>query len=992
MIHHRGLDKMNLSNITKAQLLNSIVICISLFSISNVGLAKSNAPQVPSNQLWEVKSGDSIQRGNLNNNDNKNFPTAEFYLNVNLLKEQLENSLLTAKESSSTDFILDIPLVDGTITAFVLSQSDVLPLALAKKYPSIKTYSGYQRDNPANKGKFDITPHGFHGMFKYNDNKIFIDPISVTKNADSEIPHFYRVYDAKNFIPVKVNEKFNEQVLNDKGELKTQVNHNQKPVTSGLEFGENLTNYRIAISATGEYTQYHGGTVELGLAEITTAINRINQVFEVDLAIRFSLAEDSDLIIFTDPEIDPFENNASVDIGNNRTILNTIIGLENYDIGHLFMVGGGGRAWLAVVCSDNKVGGATGLTNPINDAFYIDYVSHEIGHQFGSLHSFNGGLHSCSNRTELTAYEPGSGSTIMSYAGLCGEQKLQTDSDAYFHQSSILQIKDYLETASGSSCGTVISTNNSIPFIEAGNSFTIPAQTPFILTGNGDDSDGANSLTYTWEQFDLGPQTFSVAEMIDDGQRPLLRSYIPSPSPVRYLPNLSDLMNNTVSIGEVLPTTNRTMNFKLGVRDGRGGFNSDSTMVTVDTAAGPFQVLTPDLPSEQLGGESLDILWDVANTNASNVNCSHVDISISLDDTYNFEYTLIANTPNDGSEGVTLPNVDTAKSRVKVQCTDNRFFNISPFDFSIREYGIPTITGQKNIETLEDVAVEILLNHLTIDDENSSFPDDFTLNIESGDNYIVDETMVTPIENFNGELNINISISDDRWTSESFLLNVTVLPVNDAPIIDSFNDELLTDEDTAFELKLTDLSIIDVDSDTFTLVINSGENYSVSANNITPNVNYNGVLNIQVAVSDDDLKSDFINVTLLVNAVNDLPVALADSFTLVQDSFDNSLAVLNNDSDVDGDNLIISAINYNGSGTLTISNDQKNLFYSPSTNFSGNDSFAYSIIDQANGTSSSRVVINVTSNKTNSGGTFGFIILIYMMFLFSVKFRNRFYK
>jgi hypothetical protein len=980
---------MNLINFTKATLQKCAVIFISLFCISTVVQAKPSLADFPPQQLWEFQQK-TIHRDTLNFSERKIISSVEFHLNVNLLIEQLENPPVIAKNSLNSDFTLEIPLVDGTITVFVLRETNVLPPALALKYPSIKTYSGYQRNTPSNRGKFDITPHGFHGMFKYNNHKIFIDPISEIKSTYRGVPSMYSVYKATSVNQDKSNKKFQEKVFNDKGEFHWQENAQLKSVASTLEFGEYLTNYRIAISATGEYTQYHGGTVELGLAEITTAINRINQVFEVDLAVQFTLAEDSDLIIFTDPDTDPFENDGTVDIANNRTTLNTVIGLENYDIGHLFMVGGGGIAWGSVVCSDNKMGGVTGLNNPINDSFYIDYVSHEIGHQFGSQHSFNSGLHSCSHRARLTAYEPGSGSTIMSYAGLCGEQKLQTQSDAYFHQSSILQIRNYIDSPAGSACGTVIRTNNTIPFIEAGSGFTIPAQTPFILNGNGYDTDGTNGLTYTWEQFDLGPQTFSVAEMIDDGLRPLFRSYLPNSSPIRYLPNLIDLVNDSVSIGEVLPTTNRTMNFKLGVRDGQGGFNSNSTTVTVDKAAGPFQVLTPDFSGELLGGESLVILWNVANTDASNVNCNQVDISISLDDSYYFEDILVANTANDGSENITLPNVNAAESRIKVQCSDGRFFNISPINFSIREYGIPIITGQKNIETLEDVSIEILLSHLTIDDENSNFPNDFILNIENGSHYIVEGNVITPEENFNGELSINISVSDTRWLSQNYPLKVSVVSVNDSPIIESNNNVLFTDEDTDFELRLSDLVINDVDSHMFSLNIQEGDDYSIIGNNITPDANFNGFLTVQVSVIDEEAESNTISLSLQINAINDLPEAVTDSFTVTQDSRDNNLAVLNNDFDVDGDNIIISAISYDGSGMLTLSENKKNLLYSPADNFYGSDSFSYTIKDPSNGTSSSDVLISVKSNNTNNqasnnGGSLGIILFINLIFLFSFK-------
>jgi hypothetical protein len=326
------------------------------------------------------------------------------------------------------------------------------------------------------------------------------------------------------------------------------------------------------------------------------------------------------------------------------------------------------------------------LSSPIGDPFYVDYVAHEMGHQWGADHSFNGNEGSCSggNRNASTAYEPGSASTIMGYAGICGSQSLQSNSDAYFHTTSYQEIVNFSQFGAGSSCAVISATGNSAPVVEAGLSYTIPVDTPFTLCGAAMDPED-DPLTYAWEQFDLGPAGHPDSPAAD---APIFRSFNPGEDPCRNFPRLSELANGTSTIGELLPSYARTLNFRLTARDNRsggGGSNYDITTVDVIDTTGPFQVTAPDSSAVWNGAELQPVTWNVAGTNAAPISCSHVDILFSQDGGNTFPFTLLDGTPNDGLQQVTAPNVSTGQARVLVRCSDNIFFNVSEADFTIVE-------------------------------------------------------------------------------------------------------------------------------------------------------------------------------------------------------------------------------------------------------------------------------------------------------------------
>lgn len=573
--------------------------------------------------------------------------------------------------------VIELPLPDGGFGRFQFVLSPIMAPELAARYPEIRTFSGQGLDDPAATVRFDHTPAGFHAMIIAPSGTIFIDPY---RRGDTT---HYISYFKRDF---RDNADWLDIVEPTPGGV---------PETSGPlpPVGATLRTYRLAVATTGEYTIFHGGTVAAGLAAVVTSVNRVTQIYEREVAVRMVLIPNNDLIIYTNPSTDPYTNGSGTTmLGQNQTNLDAVIGNANYDIGHVFSTGGGGVASLGVVCRTGlKARGVTGRSAPVGDPFDVDYVAHEMGHQYAGNHSFNGNAGSCAggNRNGSTAYEPGSGSTIMAYAGICSAQNLQSNSDDYFHTVNFDEIVAYTRTGSGNTCGVDRATGNTPPVVNPGvGGFTIPASTPFALTGSATDAEG-DALTYNWEQFDLGS-----AGAPSGSNPPFFRSWPALSSPTRHFPRLSELVNNTTVIGDNLPTVTRSVNFRLTVRDNRangGGVDRASIAFNVTNAAGPFQVTAPNTAVTWMGNSEETVTWNVANTAASPVSCANVDILLSTDGGFTYPTTLLSSTPNDGAQPITVPNLATTTARVRVQCSDNIFFDISNANFAIQ--AIPLAVG-----------------------------------------------------------------------------------------------------------------------------------------------------------------------------------------------------------------------------------------------------------------------------------------------------------
>jgi Metallo-peptidase family M12B Reprolysin-like/Secretion system C-terminal sorting domain len=609
----------------------------------------------------------------------------------------IEKNIIYNRKSTP---VLSLPMPDGTIGRFNVWESSIQEPGLEAKFPEIKTFAGQGIDDPYATIRFDYSPYlGFHAqILSAVTGRIYIDPYA-RGNVNNYMSYYHKDNNRDARFECGVNTSIDLPRLEN--------------TLAGPCRGTVLTTYRLSVTCTGEYAQTLSGVTVGGAnpglagpthAGIVASANRVSGLYEQDLSIRLTLVANNNLVEFLSPSADPFANNGGGgDLNAITDVINNAIGATNYDIGHLFCTSetngvGAGVAFLGVVCTGSKGGGLTGRSNPTGDGYDIDYVAHEMGHQFGANHTFNS--NNCASSGG--SYEPGGGTTIMAYAGICANsENIQPNSDPVFHAKSFDDISNFLANGNGGSCGVSTSNGNNLPVIATlvNNNLSIPINTPFTLSATATDADG-DALTYNWEGWDAG-NAGSWTSAANSTTRTLFRTRVSKINGTRSFPDIRVIAANYPGTaapsamdglrGETLPQVARAMRFRLSVRDNRagGGGNvsagdgcQDATPFIVNAVGTtPFSVTTPNGGESYVASSTQTITWNNAATNAAPFNVTNVKISYSSDGGLTYPIVLIASTANDGTEPVTMPSTANSTSRIRIEAIGNIFFDISNANF-----------------------------------------------------------------------------------------------------------------------------------------------------------------------------------------------------------------------------------------------------------------------------------------------------------------------
>lgn len=588
-------------------------------------------------------------------------------------------------QNKSNGVTLRLSMPSGSVHTYYFLKNQVMSREMMDLYPNIITYNGYTTTAKQHSVSLTLMDGKIHiFILGENEKAVYIDHIE----GDQYKSYYGNVIEGYT-------------CDTDHSRLKPFMPSGARTSTNGAT----LKNYDFGVVITDEYESGNGGGAA-AIAVAVATINDITTIYKRDLAITFTATVRPETSAFN---INP-SNASNVYAG---TCVTAYFNQNEYDIGHVFHnlgagFGGSGVASGAVVCSNNISGsiekGQGWSAAGSNTGFsFMSLVSHEMGHMFSATHTFNGQADFCNQGLSITnSFEPGSGTTLMAYPGVCSSDNItdQTgssllNSSPYFHVRSLEQMVSFITSTSGNNCASASATNNSPPVAIANpcnaGSITIPANTPFELTGSHTDNDG-DAVTYIWEQSNPGPPHGAPNIACGSTTGPIFRSYSPSTNPTRYFPSLTYILNNSnapiSTVGECLPTANRTLNFRLTVRDNNpngGGIDVSVLQLSVSNTTGPLAVTAPNTNVTWSAGSSNTITWAGFNTSAI---CNTVNIKLSVDGGETFPFTLISNTTNDGSQSVTLPsnipNSTSARIKVESSCFSCvKFFDISNVNFTI---------------------------------------------------------------------------------------------------------------------------------------------------------------------------------------------------------------------------------------------------------------------------------------------------------------------
>ncbi len=589
--------------------------------------------------------------------------------------------------------ILSLPMPDGSFAKFHVWESSIQAPALQARFSEIKTFAGQGIDDPSATIRFDYNPYfGFSAQILSINGRIYIDP--VVRGEKEFVMSYYH----------KDNHRLKQgRRCSVTDEEQQQLQNTQNVTNAGPCLGATLRTYRLAVACTGEYAvAVGGGAAGPTHAAVVASTNRVNGVYEQELSVRMVLIVNNQAIEYLNGATDPYNNVISgTELNNNQTNIDNVIGVGNYDIGHLFTSDDNGLAQLSSVCGTGKARGATGAPSLVGDGFDIDFVAHEMGHQFGAPHTFN----SANCASAGGSYEPGGGTTIMAYAGICSAaENVQPNSDAIFHAKSFDDIGTFISIGGGSGCGVSTATNNNLPTIAPllNNNLSIPINTPFTLSASATDADAGDVISYNWEGWDTGVAgTWTSAA--NSTTRPLFRTRVSKSVGTRTFPDIRVIAANYPGTaapsamdglrGEVLPLVARAMKFRVTVRDNRAGgaavvsagegCQTGTTFVVNAIGTTPFALTAPNGAESWAGGSSQTITWNTAGSENTPINVTNVKISLSTDGGLTYPTVLAATTANDGSEVITIPNSASTTARIRVEAINSIFFDISNANFSI---------------------------------------------------------------------------------------------------------------------------------------------------------------------------------------------------------------------------------------------------------------------------------------------------------------------
>ncbi len=646
-------------------------------------------------EIWQELAAESVEQLS------RQLPPAQpgqrklFLLNGAALKKVLDSAPV---EKNSAVFesqaILTLPMPDGRLMRFRIQESPIFESRLAIQYPDIKSYRGQGIDDSSATMRASWSSLGFQALVLSESGASTILPTA----SDAAI------YASSN------GQELTDQLRCEVDESKVIYREQNAPQMPAVPVGTTLRTYRIAIATTSEYSaQFGSGNLAQTTASINVWLNAANAIYERELSVRLILIGNNDQVVYTS-EPDPFTNgDPAAMLTQVRTTMRDRIGTANYDLGHVFGTGGSGVAYVGVVCSTFgdaagpfKGGGVSLMGGTAGNSTYVGLWTHEVGHQFNAAHNYNGTAGSCGpgGREPTSAYESGGGFTIMSYPGVCDTDNISFSRDLRFHAKSFDSMSSYLASSGG--CAQTSATGNNIPTVNGGSNFTIPKNTPFTLMASGSDADSGDvpNLRYVWEQYDAGGTAYANPPYDDSGDtsastRPIFRPFSILASPSRTFPSLTYILNNAnnppdfdgngLRTAEELPRIGRTLNFRVTIRDQRGGVNFDDVQLQVAGGAGPFAVTAPETPAFWVGGTSQTVSWNVAGTNTTPVSCANVKISLSTDGGNTFPIVVLASTPNDGSETIVVPaGFSSTTARIKVEAVGNIFFDISEVNFTLQ--------------------------------------------------------------------------------------------------------------------------------------------------------------------------------------------------------------------------------------------------------------------------------------------------------------------